>query len=88
MEIIDIRKVNRFLQLTGQEDLGFVKKLLFDEGLRKKILRDCYIYTRVEKYKMEYKEEDYIEALYVEFLLDTNLEYYILYEDFVHAVVF
>ena len=30
MEIIDIRKVNRFLQLTGQEDLDFVKKLEFD----------------------------------------------------------
>ncbi len=87
MEIIDIRKVNRFLQLTGQEDLDFVKKLLFDKDLRKNILRDCYIYTRVKDYKKEYSIEDYIETLYVEFLLDTNLEYYMLYEDFAHAVV-
>ena len=87
MENIDIRKVNKFLQLTNQEDLTFVSYYLYEKKLRREILRDCHYYMKMRDYNKEYSFQDYVEVLYVECLMSCDFEYPILYEEFVHAVV-
>lgn len=87
MELVDVKKMNKFLQLTNQEDLEFVSHLLCSRWIKEEILKDYSRFMCVPDYKQQYSLSDYFEALYVECLMDCDFEYPILYEEFVHYLI-